>query len=141
MNKPQNFKNHEKFVPLYHFVLAPIALILFIASIVNLFSDKFSLTSILILGISICIIILVILVRQFATKLQDRSIYNEENLRHKQLTGKPLDPRLNLQQIIALRFAEDAEFPQLCLDAAKSSIKPVEIKKSITRWRADHIRV
>lgn len=112
-----------------------------IASIVYLFVEKFSFGSILVLGISICILILVMLIRQFATRLQDRSIYHEENLRHMQLTGKPLDPRLNLQQIIALRFAEDAAFPQLCIKAANTGIGPNEIKKSITHWRADHIRV
>ena len=34
--KPQNFANHGRFDPWYHFFLAPIALIIFIASIVHL---------------------------------------------------------------------------------------------------------
>ncbi|MDF2661976.1 MAG: hypothetical protein K0Q94_4767 [Paenibacillus sp.] len=137
----QSYVNHRKFVPLYHFVLAPISLIVFIASIVHMLKEQFSYSSLLIFGISLCMAILAVLVRQFATKLQDRSILQEENFRHIHLTGKPLDSRLGLQQIIALRFADDASFPQLCMKAAETGMEPRLIKKSITHWRADHHRV
>ncbi|BBH22350.1 hypothetical protein Back11_36950 [Paenibacillus baekrokdamisoli] len=139
--KPQSYDNHKKFVPLFHFVLAPITIIIFVASIVHLFTEQFSYSSLLIFGISLCIVILGVLVRQFATNLQDRSIVQEENFRHFQLTGKPLDARLTLQQIIALRFEGDESFPALCLNAAEMGMEPRKIKQSITHWRADHLRV
>ncbi|MCQ6560611.1 DUF6526 family protein [Paenibacillus mendelii] len=139
--KTQSYDNHMKFAPLYHFILAPLSIILFIASIVHLFQEDYRFSAVLLTGISLCIVILAVLVRQFATKLQDRSILHEENFRHFHLTGKPLDSRLTLQQIIALRFAEDASFPELCLKAAETGMEPAKIKKSITHWRADHHRV
>lgn len=141
MHKQQNYANHKQYVPLYHFILSPISTVLLVVSIVYLILEPFGFVSILLLIASICIFILVMLVRQFATRLQDRHIYHEENLRHMRLTGKPLDPKLSLKQIIALRFAEDDAFPGLCIDAAERGTAPNEIKKSITRWRADPIRV
>lgn len=139
--EPQTYANHKKFVPLYHFILTPLSIIIFIASIVHTIREAFSYSSLLIFGCSLCIAILVVLVRVFATKLQDRMILKEENLRHIHLTGKPLDARLTLQQIIALRFAEDDTFPQLCKKAADTGMEPGKIKQSITHWRADHYRV
>ncbi|WP_082034278.1 DUF6886 family protein [Cohnella kolymensis] len=64
-----------------------------------------------------------------------------ENFRHFRHTGQPLDSRLALGQILALRFAEDEEFLVLCQKAVETGMTNEAIKKSITRWRADHIRV
>lgn len=139
--KAQSYDNHKKFAPLYHFVLAPISLIVFIVSVVRMFKEQFSYTSLFEFGISLCVVLLVAVVRQFATQLQDRSIVQEEKFRHVQLTGKPLDARLSWKQIIALRFAADESFPQLCVKAAETGMEPAEIKKSITEWREDHHRV
>jgi hypothetical protein len=112
-----------------------------IASIVYIVMERFSYLSILLLGVSICLTILVMLVRLYALKLQDRIIRHEENTRHFMLTGEPLDSRLTLKQIIALRFAEDEAFPTLCVKAVETEMQPDAIKKSIPQWRADHHRV
>lgn len=143
MSEPQkqNYSNHTKYTPLYHYVLALIAPIVLIAAIVYMIRENFSFLSFLVAGISISVMIIVVLLRQFSTKLQDRIIRQEESFRHHLLTNKPLDARLTLKQIIALRFAEDNVFPALCAKAAESGMQPNEIKKSITHWRADHIRV
>ncbi|WP_442602359.1 DUF6526 family protein [Paenibacillus sp. KN14-4R] len=139
--KPQSYNNHAKFHPLYHFVLAPLTLILFIAAIVSMFQEDFEFNSILLAVLSLCAVLLTALSRIYATKLQDRIIRNEEAVRHIQLTGKPLDPRLSLRQIIALRFASDAEYPALCEKAAQTGMSSQSIKQSIKNWRADHHRV
>jgi hypothetical protein len=85
--------------------------------------------------------ILGVLVRTYALKVQDRAIRAEESLRHFILTGKPLDSRLRLGQIIALRFASDEEFPELARQAVDQSMTGKQIKESIRQWRADHHRV
>lgn len=143
MNQPkqQKYQNHKKVDPMFHFALGLIGLALLIASIVYVIQEKFSFVSVLILGASIAIVILGVLIRQYGTKLQDRIIRQEENFRHFVLTGKPLDSRLTVKQIIALRFAEDQEFLTLCSKAAETGMQPDAIKRSITRWRADHFRV
>lgn len=79
--------------------------------------------------------------RYFALRAQDRAIRAEENFRHFILTGKPMDSRLRMSQIVALRFASDAEFPALVTKAAEEKLKNADIKKLIQNWRADHHRV
>ena len=59
--------------------------------------------------------------RIFPLKAQDRAIRAEESLRYYILTGKRLDPRLTMSQIVGLRFASDAEFPDLARKAADES--------------------
>jgi hypothetical protein len=81
------------------------------------------------------------LARMYALKAQDRAIRAEENFRHYLLSGKPLDSRLRMGQIIALRFASDAEFPQLAQRAANENLSQKQIKMEIKNWRGDHYRV
>jgi membrane protein implicated in regulation of membrane protease activity len=79
--------------------------------------------------------------RTFALKAQDRAIRAEENLRHFVLTGKLLPASLRVGQIVALRFASDAEFVALVAKAAAENLSGKEIKQSIQNWKADHYRV
>ncbi|HEY4155010.1 MAG TPA: DUF6526 family protein, partial [Puia sp.] len=61
--------------------------------------------------------------------------------RYFSLTGKLLDSRLTLSQIIALRFAPDNEFVELADRALKENLNNSSIKKAIRQWKADHHRV
>jgi hypothetical protein len=79
--------------------------------------------------------------RVFPLKAQDRAIRAEENLRHFAMTGKLLDHRLNIKQIIALRFASDEEFVELSRKAADQGLSMDDIKKSVKHWRPDYDRV
>jgi hypothetical protein len=140
----QNFENHTQRVPL--FLVAGLGTLLtIIGAGVNLYQswgDHQRLYSAsLILVLSICTLLIGYCARTFPLKAQDRAIRAEENLRHYVLTGKLLDPRLTIQQIIAVRFASDAEFPALAQRAAEENLPPVEIKKAVKNWRADWHRV
>jgi len=57
------------------------------------------------------------------------------------LTGRLLDPRLTMGQIIALRFASDEEYLELCELALQKRLKPKEIKQAIRNWKPDYERV
>jgi len=57
------------------------------------------------------------------------------------LTGKLLDPRLSVGQIVALRFAADDELAALAARAARESMSPDAIKRAVQHWRADTYRV
>lgn len=139
----QNFRNHGRYIILWHFVTGLATIAVLIGSIVNLInSSKENLYS-----ASLLVLVALILgsifwyARSFALRAQDRAIRAEENLRHLALTGKLLDGRLRLGQIIALRFATDEEFVLLAKKAAEESIAGKDIKRSIQKWRADHHRV
>ena len=141
----QNYANHIRFMPLFHFVLLPVMLLTLIGSIVNLvesIGDHQRLYSAaLIVVLSAALIVLCFLSRIFALTAQDRAIRAEENLRHLSLTGKLLDPRLGIRQVIALRFAPDAEFPALANRAAEGNLAPNAIKQAVKIWRVDTHRV
>jgi uncharacterized protein DUF6526 len=141
----QSYAKHAKFVPMFHYVLSSVILLTLIGSVVNLWKslgDHERLYSAsLITAISVALLFLFFFSRIFALGAQDRAIRAEENLRHFALTGKLLDPRLGIKQIIGLRFASDAEFVELARKAAAESMPQDTIKKSIKSWRADHDRV
>lgn len=141
----QSYKNHAQIVFLYHRVLTLVLLLILIGSIVNLTkswgdSTRFYSAS-LIVALTIAAVLLFVFVRVFPLKAQDRAIRAEEQLRHYVLTGKLLDSRLTMRQIVALRFASDAEFPALAQRAADQSMSPDAIKRDVKQWRADLYRV
>lgn len=141
----QNFNNHKKFDPLFHFVLLPLILVFLIGSVVNLFSacnageNIYNESLIVLLGIIVFLI--AFFSRTFALKAQDRAIRSEENLRHFILSGKLLPSTLRMSQIVALRFASDEEFLQLAERAASQKLRSNEIKQAIVNWKADNNRV
>lgn len=143
--KQQNIDNHVRYHPLFHFYGMPLALITIIGSIVNLCiaiknSDHVWL-AVFILITSFLLVISFILTRTYSNKVQDRVIRMEENFRHYTLTGKPLNSKLTVGQIIALRFASDEELPELSERAVNEDLSSKAIKQSIKNWRADEYRV
>lgn len=139
----QNFKNHSRYVPLWHFVTLALIVAILVGSIINLIhATKENLYSAsLIVAIAVVLVSIFWYARRFALKAQDRAIRAEENLRHFALTGKLLDKHLRTSQIIALRFASDEEFIELAQKAATHKMRSRDIKKSIVRWKSDHHRV
>jgi hypothetical protein len=141
--KTQQYSNHVRYDPLWHFMAMPLTLAGLIASIVNLLrcNEANCFASILLVLIFFILATLVALVRSYGLKVQDRAIRAEERLRHFVLTGQPLDKRLRMGQIIALRFATDEEMPALARRAAEESLTPKQIKEAIKVWKADLRRV
>jgi uncharacterized protein DUF6526 len=141
----QSYAKHAMFVPLFHMVLGPLIILSVIGSFVNLWlslGDHQRLYSAsLIAAMAVALFLLFVFTRNFAMGVQDRAIRAEENLRHFALTGKRLDPRLTIKQIVGLRFASDAEFVELARKAAEAGMSQDEIKKAVKNWRADHDRV
>ena len=140
--KEQNFKNHPRIVIGYHVISFVAILALLIGSFINLaHSAKENLYSAsLICLIAVILGLFFVFIRTFPLKAQDRAIRAEENLRHFILTGKPLSDKLTINQIIALRFASDAEYLDLVTKAIEQNLAPKQIKESIKNWRADHHR-
>lgn len=141
--KEQNFRNHSRYIILWTFITPLILAAILGGSIVNLIhADAHThYSAALILLISLVLLIIYWYARVFALRAQDRAIRAEENFRHFILTGKPLDSRLRMSQIIALRFAPDDEFPSLAKKAVEEKLRSKEIKAAIQNWKADHNRV
>ena len=142
--EPQTFANHVRRHPPFHFFIVPVMLINVIWSIVNFvmapgwytgWSIVFSLT----------LVLLILFVRLYPIKAQDRIILLEERLRYQRLLSAELAQKagtLEPGQIIALRFAGDNELEELVGEVLAGRLtKPVEIKSAIKNWRADTFRV
>ena len=141
--KTQNFKNHAQMVPGFHYLTFGAILALIGGSINYLLKatpENKYLASLLVLA-SIIFVLVAWFTRTFALKAQDRAIRAEENLRHFVLTGKLLPTNLTVGQIVALRFAADAEFPALVEKVAAENLSAKNIKESIQNWKADFYRV
>jgi hypothetical protein len=143
--KTQTYANHRQFVPLYHYLLTALMILVIGGSLYNVYrawgrgSGRGE--AVLILIIVVILLIEGALLRIFALKAQDRAIRAEENLRHFVLHGSLLDPALSIRQIIGLRFASDEELGSLAARAVKEKLSENDIKKAIQDWRADTYRV
>jgi hypothetical protein len=141
--KLQTYANHGRYDPWFHFFLAPIALIIFIASIVHLVRHP-HLWSVVHVVLAFALFMLVFKFRSYSLKVQDRVIRLEERLRLATLLPEPLRARINeldIRQLIALRFASDAEIPALVQRTLDEKLTPKQIKQSIQNWRPDNFRV
>jgi hypothetical protein len=115
MSQPQNVENHARFVPAFHFFVAPVFLLNVVWSIVRVVRN-FSVGTIMALLVAIALFLLAFTARIFALTVQDRVIRLEMRLRMQQLL--PVDlrgriPEYTVDQLVALRFASDVELPAL----------------------------
>jgi uncharacterized protein DUF6526 len=140
----QNYKNHVKWTPLFHFVAGPILIFNFIWMCVRMWKAHFSLESIEFVIVSIGFLAALFASRLAALKVQDRVIRLEERQRMARLLPDDLKPRIEefrTGQLVALRFASDAELPALArkvLDEKIMDAKP--IKLLVKNWRGDYLR-
>jgi len=144
MDKVQNYKNHARLVPGYHYLLATLLLTILIGSVINLFRSSGGeglYSASLLVANAAAFVLIAWYVRAFALRAQDRAIRAEENLRFYVRTGSPLDPGLSIRQIIGLRFASDEEYDALAARALAEGLSEDDIKKSIRQWRPDYYRV
>jgi hypothetical protein len=143
MPKIQTAQNHAMFDPLFHFILIPIFLINFIASLTFTVRDwpispGLHLWEIV---VSLALLLLTFKTRIYSLADQDRIIRLEERLRITALAPSADVYRLSTRQLIALRFASDAELPALVARTLAENLDPKTIKQNITTWRPDNQRI
>jgi FlaA1/EpsC-like NDP-sugar epimerase len=139
----QNYGNHTRYLPMWHFVTSTALLALVIGSIRYLLvaaeEERYNASLIVLCSLILCSIFWY--ARVFALKAQDRAIRAEENFRHYLLTGKPFPAGIKTSQIVALRFASDDELAPLTQLALQQNLTSKAIKQAIQNWRADYRRV
>lgn len=140
---PQTRANHARIDPLFHFWLGPPLFLLFFWTGILLILRPSQNAAILFILV-ILMINMAFRVRLYSLKVQDRLIRLEERLRLTALWGPAADPlgqQLTDKQLIALRFASDAEFPALAERSAREKLTGKQIKDAIQNWRPDYFRV
>ena len=148
-NAPQSYANHRKFVPLYHFLAAAILLVNLVWTVWKLgqalFSDVHAFRFDLLLNVlvAVALILMFFYLRTFPLMVQDRVIRQEMRLRLQAVLPEDLAGRideLKRGQFVGLRFASDAELPELVRQALDQNLSVEAIKKKIQNWQADHFR-
>jgi hypothetical protein len=141
--KPQTFANHTRVDPLFHFFALPVFGLLPFVAAANFIRHP-GLHAGLLFVVSVAATIVVLKIRLYTLRVQDRVIRLEERLRLALLFSDPLRsciPELTEEQLIALRFASDAEVPKLADRAISEKLSAADIKKAIQTWRPDYWRV
>jgi len=140
---PQNFENHARVVPPYHFVAFGILAINFFWSAYRLLRS-FSADGAIALLLAVALLILFFYARIFALTVQDRVIRLEMTLLLEKLLPPELRPRIKEftpAQLIALRFASDQELPELARRVLVENVTDRKtIKKMIQTWKPDYLR-
>jgi len=141
---PQSYANHTKLDPPFHFVLLPTLLLLSILTITNVIRHYDVLTAWILVVVMLALVNVSFRTRIYSLKVQNRLIRLEERLRLSSVLSEPLRSRigeLTESQLVAIRFASDAEVPALVQKALAESLKNRDIKRAIVAWRADYFRV
>jgi len=142
----QNYKNHKRYYFAHHFVFYPL-LMLSIAAAINGFRSQWNSSALWIALVVVLFFLgwLSFMLRQhYALGNQNRIVRLEFRLRYYMLTKQnynAVESKLTFGQIAALRFASEEEFLILLQRALDENLSPDDIKRSITTWIADDMRV
>jgi hypothetical protein len=139
--EPQTYANHKRIDPWYHYVGFALALLALVLAVVNLFRGHGGAWQ---LVVSVLLVLMFLKLRLYALRVQDRVIRLEEILRMRALL--PPDHQESIQQLtpaqlVALRFAADAELAVRVAEALKEGLDREQIKQRIQTWRPDTFRV
>lgn len=140
---PQTYKNHARFFPLFHFFVAPVLLINFLNTIRHFYyyQSRALLWEII---VAAALVGLALAARVMALKVQDRVIRLEMRLRMNQVLPADLGARfeqLTPKQLIALRFASDAELADLVREVLDGKLQTQKaIKERVRQWTPDYLR-
>lgn len=139
----QSYKNHTRWLPAFHFFAVPVLLINLLNEARHLYAAP-SRAAVFAVLVAAALLTVCFLSRTQALAAQDRVIRLEMRLRLLGVLPADLQPRINdlsVSQLVGLRFAGDAELPELVRTVLKDNTRQREIKKLIKQWVPDRVRV
>lgn len=140
----QSYSNHTRLHPPFHFFMLPVMGINMLWSVWKLYQAPSIDTGESLLA-AIALFVMAVLTRVYPLKAQDRVIRLEERLRYQKVLSPALAEKasdLPVAQVIALRFASDAELPALVQQVIDGKLADTKaIKEAIKSWRGDYHRV
>ncbi len=144
MAETQNYQNHTRWFPLFHFVITPLLLFNLVWQSYQLYYDR-SWDRAEWTLMAVVFILITLAARMMALKAQDRVIRLEERLRYEKLLPAELGAKasgIKTGEMIALRFASDEELTDLANRVVAGEFASTkEIKLAIKNWRGDYHRV
>lgn len=141
--RTQTYKNHTRLFPLFHLFVMPILLVNVLNEARHVYQYA-SLHSVWMLVLAIGLLALALSARVMAVTVQDRVIRLEMRQRLGQCLPADLRARvadLTPRQLVALRFAGDAEIADLVRDVLAGKLATSKaIKLRVKEWQADWLR-
>ena len=143
-DETQDFGNHKRAYPLFHFVAAPLLAIYFMYAISRLVSVP-SLATVMGVVLAAGLVAMLFASRIMALTVQNRVIRLEMSLRLERVLGPAAAAdalaKLPLGRLIALRFASDAELPGLITRVLSQELSTsTQVKQAIREWQPDLLR-
>jgi len=139
----QTYSNHARFFPLFHFFAVPILNANLLWALWQIVRAP-SLSTVWGAIVAAGLVGGLFAARLMALKVQDRVIRLEMRLRLSQVLPADLQgriPELTTRQLVGLRFASDAELPELVRRVLAGSLKnATDIKKAVAHWQGDYLR-
>ncbi|HVS90328.1 MAG TPA: DUF6526 family protein [Candidatus Acidoferrum sp.] len=140
----QNFSNHGRFFPPFHFFVLPVLLINFFWSLYRWKTSGYSVDGFEYVVVAAALAVGFVSARLMALSVQDRVIRLEEQLRYQRLLPADLKPRIGeftVSQFVSLRFAGDAELPALARKVLDEKLNQRKaIKQLVKNWKPDYLR-
>ena len=140
---PQTYKNHPRLLPPFHYFVLPVLLVDVLVHVRGLWG-ALTLGGVWAMIVALALLTLAVLSRVQANTVQDRVIRLEMRLRLRELLPADLQariPDLTPRQLVALRFACDAELPGLVREVlAGKLVTQKEIKQRVKDWQSDWLR-
>lgn len=138
MNESQNYANHVYRARAWS-ITAVVGALAFLVLLFHVYQEP-TYVSFALLALAGVVLSTVSLIRVFALRLQNRIIRLEMQLRLTRLGRESDLQRLSMSQLVALRFAPDAELPALMDRAIAEQLTPDAIKREVRNWQGDYLR-
>jgi Family of unknown function (DUF6526) len=139
----QSLQKHHRWLPPYHFFVMPVLLVNFLNELRHLIAQQ-TLHAAWMVVLAAGLLMLGFLSRTQALTVQDRVIRLEMRLRLRGLLPADMHPMINdltHRQMVALRFASDAELADLVREIREGKLQTSkDIKARIKNWQADWLR-
>ncbi|MBL0173321.1 MAG: hypothetical protein IPP90_22065 [Gemmatimonadaceae bacterium] len=139
----QNIGNHTRWMPLFHFFAQPVTMFYALYQIKLAISSPTTDTIVYAL-FTFAVTCAVLTSRLMANTVQDRIIRLEETLRMQRILPASMHgdiAKITRGQFVALRFAPDAELPELVRRTVAGEFPNQKaIKQAIKNWRGDYLR-
>ena len=139
----QNFKNHARLRPPFHYFVLPVLAVSFVNTLRHLWLSPDRGTALAVV-VAAALLTLAVESRNMSLAVQDRVIRLEMRQRLREMLPAALVARiaeLSPPQLVALRFASDAELPDLVRDVLDGKLATQkEIKMRVKDWQGDWLR-
>lgn len=144
MAEQQSLQSHARWVPPFHFFVLPVLTINFGFTLYWCWKARFAISSVVSVLVGAALFVGFVICRVTAMKVQDRLIRLEERLRFERVLPADLHPRIGeftIDQLVSLRFASNAELPELARKVLDEKLNDRKaIKQLIKTWRPDLAR-